>query len=212
MPEEALDTIPVEQVAVEIALQDELIPYFRQIHGDVEGGELHRCRCPVHLQTGHRRRIPRPVQVEYGRYQRRMTAVPVQIQFVDQIGKGVVLVLIGLQQNAPHALQIGQKIAISVHFAANRQQVRAVADQSIVPRFGRPAGHGDAHDDIVLTAQAVNPEGVYRKKRHKGSAAVSPTQTGHLLAEIRIQNKRLSAAAIGFQGGMRAVYGQIQNG
>ena len=64
MTDIALDRVLVEDIAIIVALEHQRIVHFREIEDDIESRKTNGLRQPAHVESAHRRRVTRLVQIE----------------------------------------------------------------------------------------------------------------------------------------------------
>ena len=162
--QESLDRLQLEDIAAVIAIDVK----FRARIGDVDA-QIERDKSDLWLGRFERqsRNLREPgdgFEVENDGNQGRRARPPTRSQLAQQLREGIILMFQSIEQRLAALQQELTERRVRVKAAAHRQQVRAVAGDTLA-LTGESAGYGKTHDEVVLPRNPVQKDIEHRHQR-----------------------------------------------
>ncbi|EAU64175.1 conserved hypothetical protein, partial [Stigmatella aurantiaca DW4/3-1] len=207
-----LDAPGVEQVEIILEPPLDALPRLLQRQGQIELGSPSRHDHRLDLQARQLQPFrTRLLEGQHDLEDRARSQGTLRVEHLDELLEGNVLVLVGREHLAPHALDEFDKGRIPTEIDAERQRVHEEANQRL--RLGDPAAReGRADDHIVLPAHTAQVGAECREERHVGRHALLAAERGERLHRAALQLQGFDRAAMAPDDGPGPIRRKLQNG
>ena len=189
----ALDARAVEEIGVEIALHPQRVAVADEVQAEVELVVPARIHSDLAGQLAEAHFSGRRIDVERHRHQRRAARIARNAEPLEQHSEGEPVMI---QRVEERALRAGEELGESLAArdgAAQREEIRAVADEVAVPAEALACGR-NADDEIASAAEPVQ-EGLEAGEQHgKHRRAMACGERVECVAQVR-RDQRLLACA-----------------
>ena len=202
----------IEQVNIKSAADAKV---FTGVHRlNVEIKEVKALPRPNQFRAGQSQTMIVAAEVKDQRHQRHAAGIARQVQFLDQAAEGVVLVLVGVKDQAVDLLQVLAERLVAVALAANRKQADTMADKGTAPRVllgvnGHLSRRMDAHNQVSFAGEPV--EQYFQTGEEIGEERATLRRGGLLQRAIEFwtQDQFPAVSPVGLEPRTRPVGGQF---
>ena len=149
MPQPTPDRVRFQDVAVVVALDEQVVPRVDDIDVEIERDEALRCLHALDGKIAEIEGCANPVDVEYDGDQRRAAGIAFDCQLGQQAAERDIGMRLGVEEGCAQVLQKLREGRIRIDAATQRQRCNAVRNEMAVLEF-RLARDRDADYEVVL--------------------------------------------------------------